>query len=72
MNGLTNSIVKEIKEILHTARQNVARQVNAELLAAYWNIGRIIVEHEQDNKSRADYGTKALKELSKMLTAEFG
>ena len=72
MNGLTNSIVTEIKEVLHTARQNVARQVNAELLTAYWNIGRIIVEHEQSNKTRAEYGTQMLKDLSKTLAAEFG
>lgn len=72
MNELADSLVAEIKEILHTARQNVARQVNNELLATYWNIGRIIVEHEQGNESRAGYGTQALKELSKTLTTEFG
>jgi predicted nuclease of restriction endonuclease-like (RecB) superfamily len=72
MNELANSLIIEIKEVLTAARQNVARQVNAELLTAYWNIGRIIVEHEQDNKSRAEYGTQTLKDLSKVLTAEFG
>jgi hypothetical protein len=30
------------------------------------------VEHEQDNKYRAEYGAKTIKELSKTLTAEFG
>jgi predicted nuclease of restriction endonuclease-like (RecB) superfamily len=72
MAELSNSLITEIKEILITARQNVARQVNDELLTAYWNIGRIIVEHEQDNKDRAEYGTQTLKALSKTLTAEFG
>jgi predicted nuclease of restriction endonuclease-like (RecB) superfamily len=57
---------------METARQNVARQVNNELLTAYWNIGRIIIEHEQNSKERAEYGTQTLKELSKTLTAEFG
>lgn len=41
-----SDMINEIKEVLQSARQNVARQVNAELLTAYWNIGRIIVEHE--------------------------
>ena len=72
MSGLTNSLIAEIKEVLQTARNNVARQVNAELLTAYWNIGRIIVEYEQGNKTRAEYGAQTLKDLSKSLTAEFG
>jgi len=72
MNGLANSMIVEIKEVLKTARQNIAKQVNAELLTTYWNIGRIIVEHEQANKARAEYGAQTLKDLSKSLTAEFG
>lgn len=54
------------------ARSNVARTVNNELIAAYWHIGKIIVEHEQDNSERAVYGKQTLKELSKILTKEFG
>ena len=71
-NGIPNSLIIEIKEVLKTSRQNAAQQVNAELLTAYWNIGRIIVEYEQDSKARAEYGTQTLKDLSKTLTAEFG
>ena len=67
-----NSMIKEIKELLLTARQNVAVQVNSELLTTYWQIGRIIVEHEQDNKVRANYGKFTLKQLSNELTKEFG
>jgi predicted nuclease of restriction endonuclease-like (RecB) superfamily len=72
MNELSNLLIAEIKEVLSTSRQNVAQQVNSELLTAYWNIGRIIVEHEQVSKTRAEYGTHTLKELSKALTTEFG
>jgi len=71
MSGLTSSMIAEIKEVLQTARQKIAHQVNAELLTTYWNIGRVIVEHEQGSKSRADYGAQTLKELSKTLTVEF-
>ena len=49
---------------------DMAVQVNTELLSTYWNIGKIIVEHEQENKDRADYGKPTLKELSKELTTE--
>jgi len=72
MSGLTDSLILEIREVLENARQNVARQVTAELLTAYWNIGRIIVEHEQGSKTRAEYGAQTLKDLSKFLTSEFG
>ena len=40
-------VLQEIKNVLDTARSNVARQVNSELLNTYWNIGRIICEYEQ-------------------------
>ena len=74
MNDLTytNSMMNEIREILQSARQRVAIQVNTELLFTYWNIGKIIVEHEQENQERADYGKQTLKQLSKELTKEFG
>lgn len=74
MNNLTytNSMMNEIREILQSARQCVAIQVNTELLSTYWNIGKIIVEHEQENQERADYGKQTLKQLSKELTKEFG
>ena len=65
-------IVVEIKTVLESARRNVAKQVNSELLSAYWNIGRIISEYEQTVPERADYGKQTLKELAKVLTAEFG
>ena len=52
-----NSMVLEIRELLENARKNVAQQVNTQLLTTYWNIGRIIVEYEQQNQIRADYGT---------------
>ena len=38
----------------------------------YWEIGRIIVEDEQQGKSKAEYGKATLKNLSKQLTLEFG
>jgi hypothetical protein len=72
MDKLTDSMINEIKAVLKNARRNVAQQVNNELIVAYWNIGRIIVEHEQNSKDRAEYGTQTLKVLSRALTKEFG
>jgi hypothetical protein len=72
MDELSTSLIDEIKIVLESARLNVARQVNNELLGAYWSIGRIIVEHEQGSQYRAEYGARTLRELSKTLTIEFG
>lgn len=65
-------VVQEIKTVLDTARHNVAKQVNNELLHTYWSIGKIICEYEQSEPGRADYGKQTLKELARTLTAEFG
>jgi predicted nuclease of restriction endonuclease-like (RecB) superfamily len=69
---MTNEMIEQIKQVMGQARSNVAKTVNSELITAYWNIGRIIVEHEQENNERAAYGKQTLKELSKVLTEEFG
>lgn len=65
-------VVQEIRTVLETARGNVARQVNSELLGTYWNVGRIICEYEQTLPERADYGRQTLRAVSKELTKEFG
>lgn len=72
MNELSDPFILEIKEVLETARRNATQHINAELLAAYWNIGRIIVEYEQSSNVRAEYGAQTIKDLSKVLTSEYG
>ena len=69
---IPQDMIAEIRDIMNSARQSVAVHVNNELINAYWNIGRVIVEHEQDNQERAKYGENTLKQLSKALTKEFG
>ena len=48
-------LINEIASIITNARNNVAKQVSSELLNAYWNIGRVIVEDELKN-NRGIYG----------------
>lgn len=68
----TDSMIDEIRELLLNARQQVATHINTELLSTYWNVGRIIVEHEQNSNERAAYGKQQLRQISKELTKEFG
>jgi len=61
-----------VKDILQRARDNAYRQVNFNMVEAYWNIGKQIVEEEQSGKDRAEYGKYLIKELSSKLTSDFG
>ena len=64
--------IREIKQIVTQARQKAYTAINSAMVEAYWQMGRRIVEQEQQGKDRADYGSQLLKSLSKELTAEFG
>ena len=65
-------IYSEIKETLLLSRNQAYSAVNFAMLQAYWQIGRIIVEHEQNGNARAGYGKSVLQELSSHLTKDFG
>jgi hypothetical protein len=67
-----SSIYQQIREVLIQARSRALRAVNAEMVVCYWEIGRLIVEEEQQGKTRAVYGKGLIKELSGRLTDEFG
>lgn len=68
----TPDFIQEIKRIVTNARQKAYAAINSAMVEAYWQMGKRIVEQEQQGKDRADYGSQLLKSLSKELTAEFG
>ena len=61
-----------IVDLLDAARQTAARSVNALMTASYWEIGRRIVEAEQQGKRRAGYGEQLIERLASDLTQQFG
>ncbi|WP_456315463.1 PDDEXK nuclease domain-containing protein [Pseudomonas shirazensis] len=65
-------LFSEIKEIILESRQRVFKIANSFLLETYWQIGKLIIEDEQQGKERADYGKSTLKNLANQLTFEFG
>ena len=69
---ITSKIFEQIKTLLLSARNRVVQTVNTTMVYTYFEIGKIIVEHEQGGKKRADYNKKILEKLSKQLTTEFG
>ena len=66
------ALLKDIREIILQARQRAVRSVNHELTIAYWNIGRRLVEEEQQGSSRATYGKALIEDIATQLTSEFG
>lgn len=66
--GLHDCVVR----VVESARQAAARNVNAVMTAAYWEIGRRIVGSEQGGRARAGYGQALIAHLAGDLTRRFG
>ncbi len=66
------ALFEKIARIVSEARQAAYRNSNGILLRMYWEIGRLIVEDEQEGSTKAAYGKAVLKNLSKELTEAFG
>ncbi len=66
------SILADLSAVIEEARGSVARTVNATMTAAYWLVGRRIVEQDQAGQARAAYGTELLVRLAEDLTNRFG
>ncbi|MDR2962875.1 MAG: PDDEXK nuclease domain-containing protein [Bacteroidales bacterium] len=65
-------LVEQISSAVSNAKKQVATAINSTLVETYWNIGKYIVEFEQDGQARAKYGEQLLVNLSKDLTALLG
>lgn len=65
-------LFNEIEHIIINSRNEIAYQVNNALVDTYFNIGKIIVENEQNGNIRAEYGKEILLKLSKKLTTKYG
>jgi predicted nuclease of restriction endonuclease-like (RecB) superfamily len=66
------NLLSSISGLLEGARRQSARAVNIILTAVYWEIGRRIVEFEQQGKDKAEYGEEIIEQLSLDLTKRFG
>ncbi len=71
-NIINNQMIEEIRNLLISSRLQLQQSVNSVMVQTYWNIGKIIVEDEQDGQERAAYGKKQLEQISNTLTQEFG
>jgi predicted nuclease of restriction endonuclease-like (RecB) superfamily len=69
---VSNQLANRISDLLISSRTKVLQTVNLTMVLTYFEIGRMIVDEEQNGKERADYGKQILKSLSERLTKDFG
>jgi predicted nuclease of restriction endonuclease-like (RecB) superfamily len=62
----------DIRDLLRAGRETAYRSVNTVMVKTYWQIGKRIVEQEQQGKTRAEYGEYLIVNLSRYLTDCFG
>jgi hypothetical protein len=67
----SKGLLKDLRELIEAARQDVARQVNSALVLLYWRVGKRIRQDILKEK-RAGYGEQILPTLSAELMKDFG
>ncbi len=72
MDLIPNKLITDIKNILHKAKSSVYQSINSTMTQTYFEIGKRIIEEEQEGKQRAKYGKAIIKNLSTELSKEFG
>ena len=70
-NAPYDAVFGDVSKIIDAARESAVRSVNAAMTAAYWLIGRRIVEFEQSGEERAEYGAALIERLAEDLTGRF-
>lgn len=71
MKPTSKALVRDLRELITQARQDVTRQVNSALVLLYWRVGQRI-RRDILREKRAEYGAEILQALTAKLTAEVG
>ena len=69
---IVDDLFNEIETVILNGKSKIVYQINNVLVDTYFNIGKIIVENEQNGNIRAEYGKEVLLKLSKRLTNKYG
>ncbi len=65
-------LVEQISQEVEQRKRSLVLNINSTIIETYWNIGKYIVEFEQDGFAKAKYGTSLLTNLARMLKAKIG
>lgn len=69
---LKTELIHQIQTIIADAKGRAIRSVDTERVMMYWQIGKVILEEEQEGKERAGYGEFLIKSLANELEPQFG
>lgn len=76
MNKLTyktyQKLIESIEQLLQRGRTTAAQAVNYHMVLTYWEIGKYIVEYEQQGETKSVYGSQLIDKLSADLTSRLG
>jgi predicted nuclease of restriction endonuclease-like (RecB) superfamily len=67
-----SALISKIGSLLEAGRKQAYTAVNQILVKTYWEIGKQIIEYEQEGKEKAEYGSALLNTISKDLKLRFG
>lgn len=65
-------LLQNVGNALAQGRERIAAAVSSAMVRTYWDIGRQIVEFEQNGREKAEYGSNMLNRLSRDLTDRYG
>ena len=65
-------VIADLKNLIAAGQHAAYHSANHAMIMTYWNIGKRIVEEEQNGAVRAEYGKRLIAVLADALTKEFG
>lgn len=72
MNEVSNKFLNKVSLLIEDAKKNVKTAVNIAMVYTYFEIGRMIIEEEQNGDNRAECGKYIIRNLSSFLTEHYG
>ena len=69
---LIGDLIVEIRQLINSARRQAFNNINSLQVLTNFEIGKRIVEQEQQGAERSEYGKRVISALSEQLSAEFG
>jgi DUF1016 N-terminal domain len=69
---IKKELIKQIHSIIAAAQEKAIRSVDTERVLMYWQIGKVILEEEQEGKERAEYGKFLIKTISQTFQPQYG
>jgi len=67
-----SSLIDSIGVLLEQGRKQAYRAIDSILVKTYWEIGKQVIEYEQEGREKAEYGSALLDTLSKDLKLRYG